>query len=215
MFFSTQGAIGMQAAFELYMDAMMLLMNPYQKMEIASLDFDIKIRDTLKEAQLWAVRTNRDEYYPGQKVKLALFFQPWRDKMFVQRHTIDLPEDLRPGDYTLRILSGNNRAALEAQLRPGLFQMRDYDDVVRILNVYYPNNKIFLVLQDGAQGITIDDQQLNDPPPSIKSLIDETALSYKTAPINGIILEEVALDMEYDISGSETIMIKVEDKPME
>ncbi|GAB4318292.1 MAG: hypothetical protein Kow0059_11690 [Candidatus Sumerlaeia bacterium] len=212
MFFSDMGPSGSMSAFDLMDDISTLLFNPYRKTEIASLDFDMHIRHMMKRAQLWSARTNRDRYHPGDTVKLALFVQPWREKMQVRRVEFTLPADMEPGAYTLHVLSGNDRARLEATLNPGAFQMRDFEDVVRVLNVYYPANRAFVLLEQGAGGVTLDGKPLQAPPPSVKALLRETAPNFRTASVRGAILKEEAMALDFQLTGRQSIRLTIEKK---
>jgi hypothetical protein len=87
-----------------------LLNNPYQQVTIKEIRFNSEVKQTNNSANLISAepKTSGDTVKQGDIITVTVTVQPWRQQPYTIDIPVQIPEDLAPGLYEVRIYGGAN-----------------------------------------------------------------------------------------------------------
>jgi hypothetical protein len=205
----TSGAFA-PAASRLNGDLALLTLNPFRGAKIESVEADIRITPGVRFATLVSVHPDKDVYRPGDTVRLGLVIQPYRGPR--EKRTVDfpLPDDLHDGLYSLFVGNSTARLLLEKSRAPGLFTPADYDQLIEAIRRHFASDKIYIVLQEPAGGLTVHGQELPALPPSLRSALADSGERAFIRSTSGRFLAEQAVAGETEFTGSAKLSLRVD-----
>lgn len=211
-FFSTDMFLAFDVSTPLYINIQELLMNPYKKVDIANIRFDISMIDQFQAVGLETVTLDKDVYKPGDTVRMKLFFIAYRQPRFSRALDMTLPQNLRDGSYTLRILNGSDRHRLEYERSPGLANTLSFESLIKNMNMNFPLNNLYILLTERESGLRIWEKEMPNLPPSVMTATRTIAEPVFTASINMNFITEKVMDTDFEIRGSMTLPLRVNKK---
>jgi hypothetical protein len=212
-FVSGEMYMGMMAAVGLYETLDIMATNPFKSPGVESVTVDLKVGDRNKMMVFDKVtRRLPNEIEAGDKLTLDVQYTRWRKEPVVLPISVQLPGDLRPGEYSLRVVDARERLQLEYMTRPELSRIETYDQLVAGLQPNFSGNKAYVVIVENEGRTTINGQALPLLPASIAQATQATNRrpdALGTAP--GRILMERQIPVDGMILGSTSISFKVEE----
>lgn len=200
---------GAMAAMAPGADVGAMMNNPYKRVKMKSLDFDVRVSQKLLQAQLLAGMLDKAVYRPGDEVTVTWDVQPYRKPVERMRYSFSLPETISDGDYDLHLTDGRQREFLESRRNPGGDKVFDYASLVRLLSRNFPGNKVYVTLQDQDTGAAVRGSEFPKLPNSIINTIEDTVDRKYYASVRGNFLVDADLTTEYEISGRLPLTVKV------
>lgn len=193
----------------IYDDLAVLKTNPFRKTRIDRLDVTIEISEKIQQARLVSVTADKDVYRPGEKVRLAVYLQPYRGGR--QRKEIEVPlsSALADGAYELFIGDAESRLGVEMERAPGLFTPMNFEQLIDALKKHYPSNSLHVVLRRDDDGLTVHGQELPSLPPSLRSTFTTSSERAFIRPISGQFLSETSVPGEWEYVGSSQLTVRV------
>lgn len=202
----------LEASFNVAMTLMTLAGNPFKAPGIDSVSVSMKIGDRNKMMVFDDVtRRVPSRIEPGDTLGLDLEYVRWRKERVDLPVRVRLPENLRPGSYTLRVIDGRERLQLEYRLRPELRDIDSYDRLVNALQPNFPGNQAYVVLLDNTADPAINGQIMPSMPSSISATTQATMRrndGQSTTP-GRLVLEE-RLPVDGMLLGGTTLTFTVE-----
>jgi hypothetical protein len=198
-FSSGEGLEALRGAMEMVMMLDTLTGNPFQALTVAALDVDMKIGDrNMMMVFDRATRRVPAVVEPGTTVALDLEYVRWRKDRVALPVRVNLPADLRPGNYVLRVMDGRERLRLEFDHRPELRRIESVDDLFRAAQPSFPGNRAYVVLIDTTERPTLNGQPLATMPSSVAQLTQSTLARTDAA---GSTRSRIVLEQQIPVDG--------------
>lgn len=191
-------------------DVGMVLNNPFKRVHLTDMDFEIRVIDRLREAALESATTDKGTYRPGEMVTVEWLVRPFREEPVRLTWDFVVPRDLPDGSYTIAVMDASTREAIERRRHPGGNKVSDFDDVRRVLERNFASNRIYIALVDQDTGVSVTGKEMPRLPGSIINLVQETVDPEYFSPVRGNFVLDADLVTNYQISGDVKATIKVE-----
>jgi hypothetical protein len=144
----------------------MLMNNPYKKVDIKSVDFDIRIRPKSIVSHIWSLDLSDSKVKAGQNIDIEVVLESVLAGKKKYHCSLEIPKTLAPGKYELTVCGGYGyelflRKAASYRFVPqsleGLIESLKY-----LLNIR--RDKLYFILALPPSGIAIEKAELPDLP---------------------------------------------------
>ena len=185
--------------------------NTYTKVQVESVDFDIKIEDKRRTARVQGLRLDKLRYRPGDTVAVEITLQPYLEMPVVLTGTITIPNDVPDGLVMLFASSGGFYESWQRSRAPYNFRHKNINQLVELLKREENNSNIILELSVPQPGLTIQGQEFSNLPPSVMSVMNTAKqVVGNNGYTSGTTLHVDKLATNYVVSGSGIIRFVVD-----
>jgi len=151
------GGNAVSLVYELLPIVSVMVQNPYESLDIESIEVTVDIEQGNRMATIIGARLNRAEVAPGETVGVHLQLQHYDGPVENRQVEIRLPDDLEEGDYPLTISGADDYAQLKLSSQPHLMVTYDIDDLTRFLQqlLSFPTDKLYasVLLPEGGLAV--------------------------------------------------------------
>ncbi len=207
--FSSSGSPGLNVSRTILFPMLDLLVNPYAKVRIESIDLDIKIEDKRKTAQILTARLDKLSYRPGEEIKMILTVRPYLEQEEILTGTITIPKDTPDGIVLLRAMSASSYQGWKRSRAPGSFRPNNINQLVKLLQDGEPNTNLILELSGPQPGLTVKGEEFPNLPISVMSVMNTALRSGESGYTFGTAIHADQVETDYIISGSRTMQVAV------
>lgn len=208
--FSSSGSPGLNVS-RIVMNPMLdLIVNPYAKVKIESVNLDVKIEDKRNTARLLTARLDKNVYRPGEEVKMTLTLRPYLEQPITLTGTITIPKDTPDGVILLRAMNSGSYQSRQRSRAPGVFSPRNINQLVKLLERIEPNTNIIMELSVPQSGLTVQGEEFSDLPISVMSVMNTATRLGERGYTFGTSLHTNKVETDYIISGSAAMPIAVD-----
>ena len=208
--FSSSGSPGLNVS-RIVMNPMLdLIVNPYAKVKIESVNLDVKIEDKRNTARLLTARLDKNVYRPGEEVKMTLTLRPYLEQPITLTGTITIPKDTPDGVILLRAMNSGSYQSQQRSRAPGVFSPRNINQLVKLLERIEPNTNIIMELSGPQSGLTVQGEEFSDLPISVMSVMNTATRLGERGYTRGTSLHTNKVETDYIISGSAAMPIAVD-----
>jgi hypothetical protein len=197
-------------AIDLLSDMAPIYSNEFQVRSVREVTAEVRIRDGIQSGDLQSAFVDRSIVKPGETVRISAYIRPWRKPQQRITTTLRIPASLPNGRYNIAIIDARQRELNEIVRAPGLYRARNFDDVVRILGVQFPTNRLYVLLANPENGLTIDGREFDSVPPSFQQTLSQLRDREKIVPTLGQILAETTVNLPFVLSGGQITQIEVD-----
>jgi len=183
--------------------------NEFQVRSVRKVTAEVRLRDGIQSADLVSAFVDRSIVKPGETLNVAAYVKPWRQEQQRIAATLTVPADLPNGRYNVAICDARLREGAEVVRAPGLYRPKNFADVVRILDIHFPPNRLYIMLNSPEAGVTIDGREFDALPPSFQHTIGQLRDREKIVPTIGQIVAETTVNLPFTFSGSQITQIEV------
>ncbi|HEV7519188.1 MAG TPA: SpoIVB peptidase S55 domain-containing protein [Thermoanaerobaculia bacterium] len=145
-----------------------LAQNPLERVRIESVDVDIAQSREPRAATLVDAHADRTEVRPGERVNLNLELLPYRGKPVRHAFSVDLPEDLSPGKYSLLVADGASADAVRLSIEP--VEPVTFDQALALLRSFHSHREVVVFGVAGDAGLSVVGEAMPRLPSSVRSL---------------------------------------------
>jgi hypothetical protein len=154
-----------------------LFANPFGRLTLDRVDLSVRVEPgrrawTLRSAQLLdpVVR-------PGSTARIECVLDRWRGGRESRVMTLDVPEELPPGRYTVWVGGGPELNRYEASRLPGRYRVSSLDDAWRRMGDQRSSGSLYAALYAQAPEVTVDGRDYPELPLSALAVMgsEETA----------------------------------------
>ncbi len=169
----------------------LLMNNPFGEAEIESFDFDIDIKPDNILASVSSVQLDDTKVKAGGKIAATIVLQSYLSEKRVYQLDLDIPRDLKPGKHKIAIAGSADYERLIRKIEPHKFFARDLDSLIKALRyvVSFRRDKLYMLLQLPADGVTIEGVELDRLPASKAMLLKSKTRTLTTMPLGQWIQE--------------------------
>ncbi|MBW8034479.1 MAG: hypothetical protein FVQ79_02105 [Planctomycetes bacterium] len=203
----SSGRVFAEVAGEAMSTVSLLMNNPFGKVKIDSMDFEINIGPQNRLANVRSVELSDYRVKAGDTVKVAAIVESHMSKKSEHQFKVNLPEKLAPGKYEMMIGGSYDYAAFLRKARPYNYIAKDLDSLVAAIKriLALKRGKIYAVVTLGTGGVVVRETELPDLPPSKTVLMTSgkrttTSKPYQhrleqNIPIDSVVLNSKALQL--------------------
>jgi hypothetical protein len=154
----------------------MLMNNPYRRVAIESVEFDIRILSKDISSHIWSVEVSDSRVKGGQSLDVDVVIEPVLAEKKRYRYNLELPEELEAGEYDLIVCGGHDYLRFLHQQVPYRFIPRDLPTLVGAMNdvLSVGRGKLYCIFVLPSGGIAIEGAELPDLP-ATKALVLQDA----------------------------------------
>jgi len=205
---STMGtAFSIGGTFSALLD--LLLKNPYERVAVEGLELDVNVTDRLQQSTIEWVGVDNSTVRAGEELAVRVAVQTWLGESEVLEHSIQLPEDMEPGFVKVGVSDAIGHLMTLQQRNPDYFRPRKLDDILRLLNEEYRNDRLFITVSKTSPGASAFGVEMPDLPSSVLRVV-------AAAPDRGtgslILTESIIEDrveLKTPLTGSGSILVEV------
>lgn len=189
----------------------LLMNNPYQKMEITSLDFNVKIVPKNIISRIWSVDVSDTTVKPGQTLDVSVILESYLSSKKHYNQQIKVPDQLEPGRYKLVVTGSNGYRKFLQSAFPFRFVPENARDMIDIINdiTNMPRNRLYTMLILPKSGIALERAALPDLPQSKALLLTDNKRTLKARPVTKWLEENISI--EGVVADQKTVEITVEE----
>ncbi len=207
--FSSSGSPGFNVSQTILSPMLDLLVNPYAKVKIESIDFDIKLEDRRKTAVILKSRLDKNVYRPGEEVEITYTIRPYLEQTETLSVKIKIPKDTPDGIVLLRAMSANSYQSWKRSRAPGSSRATNINQLVKLLNDGEPNTNLILELSVPQPGLTVQGEEFPNLPLSVMSVMNTTLRSGENGFTFGTVVHTDKVETDYIIVGTASMPVAV------
>ena len=204
------GAGLMEVVTESAVPVALLMNNPYKKVDIKSLDFDIRIAHKNVAGQIWSADLSDTKVKAGQTITASIVTESVRAGKKRYQYSLKIPEDLSPGKY--KFIASGKSGYMEFLMKSARYKLvpRNVDSIFEVLN-YVLNigkDRLYCLLVLPSAGVAVERAELPDLPGTKALILDDSKRALTIQPYPHWL--EKSFDTGTVIGNTKTIEITVE-----
>jgi hypothetical protein len=185
----------------------LILNNPYDRPQITSLDFEVKILPQTAISHIWSFDVSNTTVKPGQTITAQVSLESYLTGHKSYTQTITIPENIPPGNYKLMLAGIDDYVQFITKAAPYKYTPENLPNLISIINniANTKRNGLHLILTLPAGGIAIETAELPQLPLSKavllnsekRSMITKSTAQWleETIPVDTIIIDSRSLDI--------------------
>jgi len=197
---------GTEAATFILAVAGYLTNNPFEKVRFDSVSIELAQSPQPRSATLVGANAERTVVYPGERVGLNLDLVAWRGERFRRTLTVDLPQDLPAGRYSLVVGDGASIDATRLSLEPAA--PVSLTQALRLLRSLHSRRDLIVLGIYAGPGLSVAGEVMPRLPGSVRSLWSAAA-SGSAAPLRTTIAQQVRREMDVPVDGLVKVDLEV------
>ena len=206
---SSRGAPGLNVSSLVLGPLTDLISNPYAKLKVESVNFDVKITDKRNTAQILTAHLDKNVYRPGEKVTMTLTVRPYLEQPKTLTGSIIIPKDTPDGIVLLRVMSSSSYRSWQRSRAPGSFRPKNVNQLVKLIQQVEPNTNLVLEIFAQRPGLTVQGEEFSDLPISVMSVMNTATRLGERGYTRGTALGTNKVETEYIMIGSVSMPIAV------
>ncbi len=161
-----------------------LLNNPYEKVEIKSMDFDVCIAPKNISSRIWSVDLSDVRVKAGQQLDVAVVVESFLAEKEKFKYNLKIPPELSPGKYNLIVCGGNGYQEFLMKTAPHRFVSSNFNTLVEVMKsiLTIRRDKLYCILVLPAGGVTVEQAELPDLPATKVLLLQDSKRTLRSKP---------------------------------
>jgi hypothetical protein len=188
----------------------MLMNNPYKKVDIQSIDFNVRIIPKSIVSHIWSVDLSNSKVKAGENIDIDVVIESVLAGKKKYQCSFQVPQTLSPGKYELIICGGYGYELFLRKAVPYRFIPQNLAGLVEALRylLAIERDKLYCVLVLPPGGVAIEKAELPDLPPTKALILQNETRTLRTQPYQHWL--EKSLETGTVISDRKSIRITVE-----
>lgn len=203
--FDGDNAVAEVASFLLAVAAY-LNQNPLEQVGFEAIEVDVSQSPQPRAATLVGAHAQRTVVRPGDRVGINLDLAAYRGERFRRSFSLDLPEDLPAGRYSLVIGDGFSVDAVRLALEPA--DPVSFAQALELLGSLHSRRELIVLGVYGGPGLSVAGEVMPRLPGSVRSLWSAAA-SGSAAPLRATIAQKHEEPMPVPVSGLVRVDLEV------
>ncbi len=154
----------------------MLMNNPYEEIDIQSVDYDIRIVPKSIISHIWSLDLSGSKFKAGENIYIEVIVESVLAGKKRYKCSLEIPEDLAPGKYDLTVCGAMDYERFLVKSAPYKFIAQNASALIEALNysLSVDRDKLYFILSLPPGGIALEQAELPDLP-ATKALILQNA----------------------------------------
>ncbi|WP_018248180.1 SpoIVB peptidase S55 domain-containing protein [Orenia marismortui] len=204
----------------------LILHNPFNKVELANIKFNIEIEKDAKVALIEEIKLNKKEAAPGEEVEAEITLRPYRNELITKKVKFKIPEDTESTNLEVHVFSGqeanlNQMAPQEEEKKSKANNIKTLEELIEVYQSQKKNNQLVVELRptytpsadvdNNIKEVNKEHESKKDKEEKKKVREDKDSREPKKEIFND--LDEEVVDTNYVLEGSlmEEIKVKIEE----
>ncbi|TDX59187.1 SpoIVB peptidase S55 domain-containing protein [Orenia marismortui] len=201
----------------------LILHNPFNKVDLANIKFNIEIEKDAKVALIEEIKLNKKEAAPGEEVEAEITLRPYRNELITKKVKFKIPEDTKSTNLEVHVFSGqeanlNQMAPQEEEKKSKANNIKTLEELIEVYKSQKKNNQLVVELRptytpsaDVDNNIKEVNKEHENKEDKKKAIEDKDSREQKKEIFND--LDEEVVDTNYVLEGSlmEEIKVKIEE----
>lgn len=194
----------------LYSIATLAMNNPFEALEIESIEAGLTITPEDRTVSIQAVDVSQTRVKPGQTISIAVSMQSFRSEPSSAVIDFTVPQNLAAGTYSLQVMGGTSYRRYVSTLSPQRFRAFDIETMMQALRRLnsFRNEGLYAVMPIPATGIVLQQHELPQLPQTKMLLMQDTKRLRPIAAYQD--WTESRSDLDKIVQGTAEIEITVE-----
>ncbi len=160
----------------------LLLNNPYKKVDIKSIDFDVRIMPKSINAHIWSVDLSDSTIKAGQKLDVTVIVESILAGKKKYQFSFQIPDDLAPGKYDLLVCGGYDYQRFLVQNVPYRFIPENLPTLVEAINniLHIGRGRLYCLLVLPPGGVAVEKAELPDLPATKALVLQDSKRTLRT-----------------------------------
>ena len=188
----------------------LLMNNPYERVDIESLDFDIRILPKSIVSHIWSAELSDSKVKAGQSVDIGVVVESVLAGKKEYRHSLEIPRDLAPGKYDLIVCGSRDYERFLAKVASYRFVAQSVPQLIDALNssLQIDRDRLYFLLALPSGGVTVEKAELPDLPATKTLILRDAKRTLRILPYSHWI--EQSLETGTVVIDKKTLGITVE-----
>ena len=189
----------------------LIMNNPYKKVGIKSIDFDINILPKNIVSHIWSVDLFDSKVKAGQTIDISIITESVLAGKKKYQYSLKIPDDLKPGKYELIISGGYGYLEFLRKAAHYKFVYHSLATLVEAMNnlLRISRDNLYCILVLPSSGVAVAKAQLPDLPPTKALVLGDAKRTLKTRPYSHWL--EKSIQTNTIIIDKQTMHITVEE----
>lgn len=188
----------------------LLFENPFQPVELTKVETEFTFSPGRKTAQLLSVQSNRVSLKPGETLSLRLRLREYRGEEVEKEVLIPIPVATPAGTVAITISSRDDFLNSEMNRAPQKVVPVSFSRLLEIIEESGQEEEVIIAGYIPARGVLLEDKELPQLPPFLWKVFSSEKGGGLIQPIGQSLLFKIPVAMDWVVSGSTNIEIKVE-----
>ena len=174
----------------------LLMNNPYERVDIESIAFDIRILPKSRVSHLWSVEMSDTKVKAGENVDIEVVVESVLASKKKFRCSLEVPENLAPGTYELTVCGPRDYERFLIKMAPHRFIAQNFPDLVHALNnsLQISRGKLYFLLTLPPRGIIVENAELPDLPATRTLIFRDSKRALRILPYSRWLERNVDID---------------------
>jgi hypothetical protein len=161
-----------------------LLSNPYKKVNIKSISFDVQISPKNISSRIWSVDLSGSRVKAGQQLDVAAVVESFLAEKKEYHRSLKIPRDLAPGKYDLIVCGGSGYQEFLMRTAPYRFIPQNLETLVGAMNdlLALRRDKLYFLLVLPPAGVAVESAELPDLPATKALLLQDVKRTLRSQP---------------------------------
>lgn len=144
----------------------LLMNNPYEEIDIESVDYDIRIAPRNIISHIWSLDLSDSKFKAGENIDIEVIVESVLAGKKKYNCSLEIPEDLAPGKYDLTVCGSMDYERFLVKSVPYRFIAQNVPALIEALNysLRVDRDKLYLILSLPPGGIALEQAELPDLP---------------------------------------------------
>jgi hypothetical protein len=162
----------------------LLMNNPYGRVDIESIDCEIRMAPKSIVSHIWSVDLSDSKVKAGQSVEITAVLESVLAGKKQYQWSLEIPEDLVPGKYELTICGYRDYEQFLIKSVPHRFVAQNLPGLIEALNnsLRIDRDKLYCLLTLPSGGVIIENSELPDLPATKTLLLQDSKRALRIRP---------------------------------
>ncbi|MFC1737421.1 SpoIVB peptidase S55 domain-containing protein [Planctomycetota bacterium] len=162
----------------------LLMNNPFEKVNVRALDFNINITADNIISHIWSVNLSDSKVKAGEELDISVIVESFLKGKKEYQCSLKIPEQLKPGRYNLMILGSRDYQAFIRQSSPYKFTYENLETLIDSINnlLSIRSDGLHCVLVLPPAGIAVQRAELPDLPATKALVLQNPKRTLKAQP---------------------------------
>ena len=162
----------------------MLLNNPYKKVDIKSISFDVSIAPKSITSHIWSVDLSDSKVKAGQSIDVSVVLESVLMGKKEYKYSLMVPEELAAGTYEVIVCGYDEYNQFLMKAAPYKFVPENLRRLIKVINevLAMGRDKLYCLLVLPSGGITVESSELPDLPATKALVLDNDKRTLRTQP---------------------------------
>ena len=145
--------------------------NKFGKVKVEGISAEFEVTAKATTATLEAIRLERNDYAPGETLRILATLKPKDGEPVVHTLAMKLPDDLPAGTATVMVCDAAASHSLDRTEAPHRYQPQDLDQLVEMLREQVPARRLYIRMGLPDKGVAMRGVEMPSLPQSIFPII--------------------------------------------